>query len=324
VPVGLLALVAALLPTTGAVAGPPPAVVADTIVVTDVISSVTPPATPGAPADLIVTSGTFSVEVELRKGDTKAPHSATKDTLLRIAVTQGVTSISSGAASATAVVTANTATATFTGLALGTAANGVQLTVSPASTKVTLERGATPVFEVYSNLDTPDVSGVQPGAALSVSRKGVSVPCQATVSDPTCIDLLLPASDTGGRLAGGVFFAEGVCDLQVACLPGRELQMVLAAFTYDRTAPATIIHKCDRSACGGGGVPSKKLWVSLESRGPLTEAKPCTAKGIVVIDQPASEPPAEFCVDYAQSKRDGAGDLHLYLLLTRDARMSSP
>ena len=35
-------------------------------------------------------------------------------------------------------------------------------------------------------------------------------------------------------------------------------------------------------------------------------------------------PDGGYCVDYRQSKRDNAGDLHLYLLFTQDARGSMP
>ena len=55
----------------------------------------------------------------------------------------------------------------------------------------------------------------------------------------------------------------------------------------------------------------------LPARRRVSDAGPLPAprKNTIGADQVA-------CVDYVQSKRDGSGDTYLYLLLTRDARVS--
>lgn len=65
VPIGLIAVVAATLPMSGAAAGTRPTVVtATSIVFTDLASSVVTPTTEGAPLDLVATSpATFSVSL---------------------------------------------------------------------------------------------------------------------------------------------------------------------------------------------------------------------------------------------------------------------
>ncbi len=118
VPIGLIAVVAATLPASGAVAGTRPTVVtATSIVVTDLASSVVTPATEGAPLDLVATSpATFSVSVELRNGGVAAPVSVIKDTVLQVPVTRGTTAFAAG--SRTVTVPAGATTAVFSGLAL--------------------------------------------------------------------------------------------------------------------------------------------------------------------------------------------------------------
>jgi hypothetical protein len=85
--------------------------------------------------------------------------------------------------------------------------------------------------------------------------------------------------------------------------------------TYSNTTPAVAVFKCDKSACAGGGVPSYHVSVNLAATGKLETAPPCAAKGVV-------DAGLDYCVDYRQSKRDIAGDVHLYVLLAHDARMS--
>ena len=78
--------------------------------------------------------------------------------------------------------------------------------------------------------------------------------------------------------------------------------------------PFTFIAKCDKSLCAGKGIKSYKLKVSLDAGVAPTTSPACTAKGVVNAG-------AEFCTDYVQSTRDGAGDVLLYLLFVRDARI---
>jgi hypothetical protein len=84
---------------------------------------------------------------------------------------------------------------------------------------------------------------------------------------------------------------------------------------YGNDNPATVIVKCDKSLCGGGGVPSYKLKVNLDATGPLADAPACASKGIIPSGMTS-------CVDYVQSKRDGSGDTYIYWLVSRDARSS--
>ena len=93
------------------------------------------------------------------------------------------------------------------------------------------------------------------------------------------------------------------------------VQALAAVVGADRTNPATIIMKCDKTLCGGGAIKSKRLTVTLTPGGPDVEAPDCPAKGTV---GPA---PLTFCVDYVQSTRDNAGDTILYLLFVQDAKV---
>ena len=78
---------------------------------------------------------------------------------------------------------------------------------------------------------------------------------------------------------------------------------------YPKDDPATVIMKCDKTLCGTGAIQAQFLNFSLRATlrwpGPR-RARPRTRSA---ADQVA-------CVDYVQSKRDGSGDTHLYLLLT--------
>lgn len=83
---------------------------------------------------------------------------------------------------------------------------------------------------------------------------------------------------------------------------------------YSNTNPVTILMRCDKVYCKGGGISSYTLlrWATW---GSLTfEATPaCQVKGQVQAGQ-------DNCVDYVQSHRDNAGDLILYWLVARDPR----
>jgi hypothetical protein len=83
---------------------------------------------------------------------------------------------------------------------------------------------------------------------------------------------------------------------------------------YEKTAPATILVRCDKTLCGGGSIQSKRLSYTLSGNDALKTAAACPAKGTV-----GAEP---ACVDYVQSRRDGSGDTFLFLLFSRDARVS--
>jgi hypothetical protein len=84
---------------------------------------------------------------------------------------------------------------------------------------------------------------------------------------------------------------------------------------YPKDDPATVIMKCDKTLCGTGAIRDVFLNFSLLGDASLARAAACPRKNTIGTDQVA-------CVDYVQSKRDGSGDTYLYLLLTRDARVS--
>jgi len=309
----LLAVVAALtgLPGPGASAAPP---APTKIVVTAFTSSVMPPVTAGTPAVLVAPAPeTFDVAVALvDDAGTSYPVSNAQETVLRISVLRGATAFVSDVAAETEIP-AGGSTAVFEDLALSRAANGVQLTVEVgAGTKraFALTPAVTAAFDVVRSFTNVPVPQGDRGSSLLVSGDGIDQPCEPTAETTTCADLVLP-----NGVSSDVFFSNGVCDADVGCRDDVDLLQVLADFEYSRTAPATIVWKCDKTACGGGGVPSKVLKVNLLPTGPLADAPPCDTKGTVGAAQ-------DYCVDYVQSKRDVAGDLHLYLLLVRDARMS--
>ena len=90
----------------------------------------------------------------------------------------------------------------------------------------------------------------------------------------------------------------GLCDPDPAllgCGANKLLVQALVDLTgYDRAHPATLIVKCDKSACAGGGISSYHLRVSLAPQGSLGGDVPaCTVKGVV---DPA--PALSYCVDY--------------------------
>jgi hypothetical protein len=149
-----------------------------------------------------------------------------------------------------------------------------------------------------------------------------ATPCAPdnTTGNRVCADLVLPAGVTSD-----VVLTTGLCDAVVTCGANKDLVQVLADLTgVTRTKPATLILKCDKSACAGGGVPSYYVLFSIspDSSVPLSTAPACSKKG--VVDLAYMTPDGGYCVDYRQSKRDNAGDLHLYLLFTQDARGSMP
>ena len=109
----------------------------------------------------------------------------------------------------------------------------------------------------------------------------------------------------------------GTADPYAKCNARGVVVQTLANLTglYPKDDPATVIMKCDKTLCGTGAIQALFLNYSLLGDASLTKAEACPRKNTIGADQDA-------CVDYVQSKRDGFGDTHLYLLLTRDARVS--
>ncbi len=306
----LLVLIPLLTPMAQAAKpSPSPAV---WIVVRDILSSVQTPQTAGSPADFIARDEPFAVVVDFLAGDVPTAMSTNRAVTLEVSVATGASAFST-ASQRFVTVPAGATSATFPDLVLTEAANGVELLVRATAPSRVVEGvvpGRSPVFDVAEDFAAYGIDG-KDGA--SASREGAGVACSATPERPTCADLVLPASDTNGDLA---FFSTGVCDASVGCAaPGRDVLQVLAAFELPRSNPATLVVKCDKSLCGGGAISRNVVKVSLFPTGPLQDAGACASKGVV-------DEGVDFCVDYVQSRRDGSGDTHLYLLLLRDARMS--
>ena len=308
-----VALTAALagVTVTAAQAGPTPTPPV-TISVTDVQSSVVPPVTPGAPADLLVAGESFAVVVSFTDSSgALTPISENKSVTLEVSATGGPSF--TNVAATKLVVPKGALGGTFTGLALDRASNDVVLSVratAPAREVTGVVAGVSATLPVARDFASFKIAGV---GGATVSKQGVGLPCTATPEQQTCVDLVLPASAGNGDQA---FFSTGVCSASlIGCRPGVDVLQVLARFELPKTAPATMIVKCDKTLCGGGAIVDNVLKVSLAPVGPLGEAPPCATKGVIGADQ-------ETCVDYVQSKRDGSGDTHLYWLVPRDARMS--
>lgn len=137
---------------------------------------------------------------------------------------------------------------------------------------------------------------------------------RATQEAPVCGIVMLPQ----GASSSQVLLSLGPCDDSgySGCgdARGSVVQTLAELNGYGRTSPATILIKCDKTLCGGGAIRSQHLSYTLDGNAPLATAQACPAKGTV-----GTEP---ACVDYVQSNRDGSGDTLLYLLFTRDARVS--
>jgi hypothetical protein len=205
-------------------------------------------------------------------------------------------------------------TAVITG-SISVATNQVVVTVSGAG----LSKVATSEnwFDVLS-------TRVSRAAATEQGIGGNDFCANATPDAPVCGTLLLP------KLAESqVFMSLGACDATYAKCGNRlggSIVQVLADLTapnpnpnrdeidlYTKTAPATLILKCDTSLCDTAAIQSIPVNFSLAGNGTLGPAPACPRKGTVGNNQ-------DVCVDYVQSKRDGASDTILYLLFTRDLR----
>ena len=316
----LAVVAAAVLPATGALAARPggtaPVATPDRITMT--LQGLTLPKASGSPDVLISQSETFTAVVTFRAGATAVPYSDKTSTDVRITRPDG-------SLLGTATVPAGQSSGTASGLQLN-AANGVILTARAVDRKASaLTAGTAGPFDVV----TTAKSVTQPAdRTLLVNAAGLPA-CMATPSQQTCVDVLLPAG-----AGSDVFFSTGLCTGGVGCATeDRTVLQVLADLgpesatsepRYPATAPATLIVRCDKTLCGGGSIQAHPLLVNLDpayptgaagSRALLKASPACGSKGFM-------DGPDGHCVDYVQSRRDGAGDTYLYLLITRDARMS--
>ena len=313
--VGVLAAVLGGLQTGSATAAPP----APTEIRIDTITSavVAPAGTPGTavPTVLVVADQELTVNVSFYDS-TGSPAAFTKET--RVVVT-------SPQAAVKPLQTLVRKGVTSAGLkvSIGAPVNQVRLTVAFTSGKVSDSDTALDGerFYVLSELRFEDVT---PEVAFQKGIGGTDNCSQATALDPVCGIVILPRGAGGGQ----VLLSLGACepDPEPGDPPavdysgcgderGSVVQTLadLEGFT-STTAPATMLIKCDKLLCGGGSVQAQTLSYTLEGNGDLQTAPACPAKGTLG--------PEPACVDYVQSKRDGAGDTYFYLLLLKDARVS--
>jgi hypothetical protein len=279
---------------------------------------------PGAEPVTFVRAGqTFTVDVSFHDA-TGATVAFNNDTTIVITATTN-----NGAAVLTpSTVTVPKGNATFSlPTSISDAANQVVITVAIAGKKpstvapgVSYLPDATPVkdlrFDVVSDARTD--SG---GTDFQQGIGGDANCTNATKSAPVCAIVLLP------RGAGAnVLLSIGSCDTipgstYAPCFVGDKgaggavVQTLFAQPTtpYTTTSPATIVVKCDKTLCGTGPIHGLTVAYSLLGNGALADALPCPAKNTMAT---AGVP----CVDYVQSKRDGSGDTHLFLLTDQDLR----
>lgn len=133
-----------------------------------------------------------------------------------------------------------------------------------------------------------------------------------TASTTLCGVVLLP-----NGVASRAALATGACTTYYATctsINGRIVSFMADLTGYGNTNPVTILMRCDKTYCKGGGVSSYTIlarpnWSALT----FTPAPACEVKGQVQAGE-------NYCVDYVQSHRDNAGDLILYWLVARDPR----
>ncbi len=303
----LTTVVSVALPTSGALAARPsgPSTAPDHITLD--VDGLDLPDASGSPKLLVSAAEDFAVTVTFRAGDAAVPYSDRTDTEVLLTVSDGSTLT-------TATVPAGESSVTIPALWLP-AANGVTLTAQALGRKPAsdLAPGTAGPFDVVLTADTVVVPEDQRGTNLFVNVAGSAEPCQATPDQQTCVDVVLP-----NGVNSNVFFSTGLCTGDIGCrdVNGIVLQVLAdlgARYTAD--SPATLIVRCDKTRCGGGAIKDNTLQVNLDPVGDLAPSPACGAKGFM-------DGPDGHCVDYVQSKRDGSGDTYLYLLITRDARMS--
>ena len=299
----LLAVVAAAAHMSGVSTAAPPAPVPGKVGITvtgqDAVAGANNP-------DLIVVQApdTFTVTVDFSTDDEAAdPLTFNRDSVVTISVVGGATL-------GTTVVPAGESSSAPAAFSVAGAANGVVLmadVTGGSRDAKALKNGVTEAFDVLIQAVRSSATG-----AVKLNTDKTDVGCIPDLLNPYCADVSLPFGTTGGYL-----LSVGVCD---GVCPGarsdrRVVQLLAGLAARDDGQPgATIVFKCDKSKCKGGGVSSYAPLINLKPSGALTPAPACNAKGVVFGQ--------DYCVDYVQSKRDGAGDLHMYVLFAIDVRGS--
>jgi hypothetical protein len=278
------------------------------ITVGSITSAIQPPeGTPdGAVPYVLVKAGDqFSIHVSF-KSRSGAPAAFTRNTTLTIATNTGA---GNKPVPATGIALAGQTTAVLT-TTLALPANQVRVTVSASGSGVT--PGTSSPAQAFDVLSELRVAPSTPNFRQGIGGSGDCT--EATPENPVCGVVILP----NGATSTQVLLSLGACDLvYAACDPRGAVVQTLAGLSglYTNTSPATILMRCDKTLCGSKGVPKTYLMYSLQGNAPLTQAPACPKKSTIGSTQ-------AVCVDYVQSQRDNAGDTMLFLLFTRDARVS--
>jgi hypothetical protein len=196
-------------------------------------------------------------------------------------------------------------TGVITGSALPTPANAVALEVSAK------KRGVVPGVQRVDVLTT-SVSSTSTLTGVGAGG-GSGVPCEpnATLGEQTCGDLVLPSSESSSPAQ---LLTQGLCTRDCKLADGSVLQWLATLHTISRTNPAVFVAKCDKSLCSGKGIKSYSVMAQTDPTVAPRVSTACTVKG--VVDQGK-----DFCTDYVQSTRDGAGDVLLVVLFAVDAKI---
>jgi hypothetical protein len=307
---GLFGLLAALVTGVTSAQALPPSAAATQIRVDSVSTPAygTVPQTLTTPYAVVTTGVDFSVAASFLDAAGNPAPLASKTTNVRITA---VTSAGSVLVADKAVPGGSTSF-TFTGLRINSASTGLTLHLETTQLK-TLVTGDSGSFPVNKAVTTA------PGnSALSSvgAGGGDGLGCFPTATQTTCAELRLP---TPGGTTTTVLLSLELCDAIFSCPTNHDVVGAYVGLNglYDRTHPASLVYKCDKTACAGGGVSSYSLNVQVVANGPVVTAPPCPSKGVIGTGQ-------QFCVDYRASKRDNASDLNLVLLFFEDPRVTIP
>ena len=299
---GLLALVAPLAlaqPASAAKVAAPTSVTVAARTDPAIASQLTGVPAASLPAVLAAVGTPFIVEVSLWTGAAPAtyPTATTVDLTAPGPGSLGTTkaTILAGASSVTIVTSYTHPTP------------ALQITARTVNKKSVLT-GSTASFPIDLVLNLLDGQS----GALKSGTAGADGSACTTVdpAHPMCGILFLP-NGASGRVA----LSLGLCPTGQTCRDGGLVTQFLGDMSdlYTRESAAQMTIVCDKSLCGGGGVPAFRALWSQEATGELLITPACPAKGIIGADQ-------EFCTDTVSSKRDNAGDLRLVVLFLKDVR----
>jgi len=207
----------------------------------------------------------------------------------------------------------NASRGTISGVLYSAFGNGIILTASDGgsytSGQATIAVAATAVKTTGN-----------PHVALNVTDPACAAP---SPSSPVCGYLLLP-NGANGTVLMSVGSCSGIVDCfadapSIAGLVSASMSLKDANGLplYSKTAPASFVIGCDKTQCGGVGVPHVPFLVDLNDTGNFITAPDCPSRGTLGPDQ-------DVCQDQVQGRRDNAGDLYTTLLFDIDIRASHP